>query len=58
MVYRSSKLSKLQMVSRKAPLEVGEAIIGSLPPMKEFVHTLRSDSGKKFAGHIHNKPKA
>lgn len=52
-VDRASKLTKLQVVSRKTSIEVQEAIVKSLLPIKNFVKTLTSDNGKEFSRHEH-----
>ena len=51
MVERSSKLTKIVKVSRKTSLEVTEALLQKLGPLKEFVLTLTADNGKEFADH-------
>ena len=50
-VERRSKLTKLVKVSHKTAVEVGQAIIDQLTPIKAFVHTITSDNGKEFALH-------
>ena len=51
LVDRASKVTKLKLVNRRTALEVTEAIIESLDPIKEFVLTLTADNGKEFAAH-------
>jgi transposase, IS30 family len=52
MVERTSKLTKLVLLPRRTADEVSRALIDSLDPIKEFVHTLTADNGKEFAGHV------
>jgi IS30 family transposase len=51
MVERTSKLTKLAKVNYKTAAEVSRAIIDTLSPIKEFVHTVTADNGKEFAYH-------
>ena len=51
MVEKGSKLTKIVKVSRKTSLEVTEALLQKLGPLKEFVLTLTADNGKEFAYH-------
>lgn len=51
MVERSSKLTKLEKVSRKTAEEVKDALVDRLSPVQKFVMTLTSDNGKEFAYH-------
>jgi len=51
MVDRATKYTKLMKVSYKTAEEVGNAIVHSLSPVSEFVHTLTADNGKEFAYH-------
>ena len=51
MVERSSKLTKLEKVSRKTAKEVKDALVDRLSPVQKFVMTLTSDNGKEFAYH-------
>lgn len=50
-VDRATKYTKLEKVSHKTALEVGEAIVRALNPIREFVHTLTADNGKEFSYH-------
>ena len=51
MVERSSKLIKLAKIAHKTAEETAAALIGSLIPVREFIHTLTADNGKEFANH-------
>ena len=51
MVERSSKLIKLAKITHKTAEETEAALIGSLIPIREFIHTLTADNGKEFASH-------
>ena len=51
MVERTSKLTKLVKIPNKTAVEVENALIERLGPIKEFVHTLTADNGKEFANH-------
>ena len=50
-VERVSKLTNLAKVTYKTAAEVSRALIDTLSPFKEFVHTLTADNGKEFAYH-------
>ena len=52
MVERTSKLTRLVLLPRRTAEAVGRALINSLEPIKEFVHTLTAYNGKEFAGHV------
>ena len=49
MVDRASKLTKLAKASQKTAVEVKEALVQNLRPVKAHVLTLTSDNGKEFA---------
>lgn len=51
MVDRATKLTKLYKVSGSTAEEVTAAIIKSLDPLKEFIHTMTADNGKEFSRH-------
>jgi IS30 family transposase len=51
MVERTSKLTKLAKVPNKTAVEVEQALLSKLMPVKEFVFTMTSDNGKEFANH-------
>lgn len=48
-IERKSRLTRIYKVVRKTAQEVGDAVIEVLGPMKELVHTITSDNGRKFA---------
>lgn len=50
-IERKSRLTRIYKVVRKTAQEVGDAVIEVLGPMKELVHTITSDNGRKFAHH-------
>jgi IS30 family transposase len=52
LVDRRTKLTKLELLSRKTATLTQRSIIRSLSPIKEHVHTLTADNGKEFAGHV------
>lgn len=51
MVERTTKLTKLAKISRKTAEETEFALVESLTPIREFVHTLTADNGKEFTNH-------
>jgi len=51
MVERRSRLTRLELISKKGAFEVSEALFDSLYPIKSHVLTLTSDNGKEFAYH-------
>lgn len=51
MVERTTKLTKLEKISRKTAEETGAALVKRLMPIREFVYTLTADNGKEFANH-------
>ena len=51
MVERTSKLTKLVKITNKTAVEVEQALLERLMPIKEFVFTLTADNGKEFANH-------
>ncbi len=51
MVDRASGIVKIKKVKSKESSEVAHAIISTLKPYKEMIHTITSDNGKEFAGH-------
>lgn len=52
LVERKSKLTLIAKVVRKTAANVSDAIIQLLSTIKHWVHTLTSDNGREFAGHI------
>ena len=51
LVERKSRITRLEKVSRKTDELVKRAMLVSLTPLAERVHTITSDNGKEFAGH-------
>ena len=51
LVERRSKLTRLAKVERNTEEAVKQAIVESLKPLAERVHTITSDNGREFAGH-------
>lgn len=52
MVERRSKLTMLTKVSKRTAVEVEQALLERLTPIKDFVLTLTADNGKEFANHL------
>lgn len=50
-VDRKTKLTKLKLLPNKKSDNTAQALIESLNPIKDHVHTITSDNGKEFAGH-------
>ncbi len=50
-VKKRTKLTKLMLISTGTADNISRAIVQSLWPIKQFVHTLTSDNGKEFSGH-------
>jgi len=51
LVERRSKLTLLAKVERNTEAAVKQAMIESLEPLADYVHTITSDNGREFAGH-------
>jgi IS30 family transposase len=50
-VERTTKLTKLELLSNPTAEATKNAIVTRLEPLKAFVFTLTSDNGKEFAAH-------
>ena len=50
---RKSRLVLIQKVERRTGINVSQAIIKLLKPIKECVHTITSDNGTEFSRHEH-----
>ena len=50
-VDRKTKLTKLRLINGARAEETALAMIESLRPIKEYVHTITTDNGKEFAQH-------
>lgn len=51
-VERKSRFTLTKKVTRKTADNVADAIVELLSPFEKLVHTLTSDNGREFAGHI------
>lgn len=51
MVDRASGIVKIKKVESKESPEVTHALISTLMPYQDMLHTITSDNGKEFAGH-------
>jgi IS30 family transposase len=48
---RKSRLALLRKVDRRTAELVGDAVIGLLQPLVDYLHTITGDNGKEFAEH-------
>lgn len=53
LVERKSRLTLIAKVLRKTAENVSDAIVNLLSTLKPWVHTLTSDNGREFAGHVY-----